>query len=415
MNRFKFTLVILLICIVQQHTSAQEHPNYLFQSGQQDSLYSSALNQYRTIYVQLPNDYHPESTKKYPVTFILDGEVFLPTLQDVHNYYSGGFIPEMIMIGISNSKNRTRDLTTSKIETKYGMPFTEPSGEGHNFLNFIEKDLIPYIDNKYPTTNYRTLIGHSYGGLLTIYTLLNKPQLFANYIAIDPSLDWDNQSLIKQANKIFSSKDYSDKSLYMSLSGQLHMQDASVTIDNVMQDQSDFTLFARSNIELSNIIKSQSKNKLNFYWEFFPKELHGTIPFPSIKNGLITLFTWYQMENTGKINDFDTPTNELLTIINHRAEKLQNHFGYQVPPYPEDLLNTLGYMNMEMQQLDKSKMYFEKYIQYYPNNANAYDSMADYYESIKDYKNALLNVKKAYALIKNDRYADRIKVLEGKL
>ncbi len=113
-------------------------------------------------------------------------------------------MPEMVVVGISNGKNRLRDLTTSTIETKYGLPFNEENGEAESFSNFIEKELIPYIENKYPVTNFRTLIGHSYGGLFAIYTLLKHSQLFANYLAIDPSLDWDGQKLLNEAKGLLA-------------------------------------------------------------------------------------------------------------------------------------------------------------------------------------------------------------------
>ena len=137
------------------------------------------------------------------------------------------------------------------------MPFQAENGAAANFSTFIESELIPFIENKYPVTNFRTLIGHSYGGLFTIYTLINHPQLFSNYIAIDPSLDWDNQKIIKQAQSKLASANYEGKSLFMSLGGQLHMQNAAITIDNVMEDSSSFTLFARSNIEFSNLVKTK--------------------------------------------------------------------------------------------------------------------------------------------------------------
>jgi len=46
------------------------------------------------------------SNKKYSVAIILDGEVFLPTVSDVQNYYSGGYTPEMVLVGISKGKKR---------------------------------------------------------------------------------------------------------------------------------------------------------------------------------------------------------------------------------------------------------------------------------------------------------------------
>lgn len=412
----KIVLTIGFVIFFQQFGNAQANQNRLFlqKVGVLDSLYSKILNESRKIYVQLPAGYNPAKSQKYPVVFILDGEVFLPTVSDVQNYYSGGFMPEMVLVGISNDKNRIRDLTPSTITSKYGMPFTDQNGEADHFSDFIEKELIPFIENKYPVTGFRTLIGHSYGGLFAIYELINQTGLFANYLAIDPSLDWDDQKLLKEAQEIIATQKYDNKALFMALSGQLHMQNSQITIDNVMQDTSEYTLFARSNIAFSNMVRQNPENGLSFQWKFYPHDLHGTIPFPSIMDGLISLFEWYQMENTDKINSFDTPKEELFSIIKYREKKLKEHFGYSEPPYPEELLNMSGYMNMDMQQPEKAKMYFELAIEFYPESANAYDSMADYYEAQGETANAIKYVTKAFELSGNDFYKKRIEGLKVK-
>jgi uncharacterized protein len=129
-------------------------------------------------------------------------------------------------------------------------------------------------------------------------------------------------------------------------------------------------------------------------------------------DGLIALFDGYQWEETDKFNSPETPKEEILKIVNDRANKLQSHFGYSVPPYPEDILIMSGYMNMDMQQPDKTKMYFELAINYYPQSANAYDSMADYYEAAGDIANAIRYVAKAFEISGKDQYKDRMKKLE---
>ncbi len=134
----KVTLLVIAFCgtiVLGNKVCAQNHQRsqFLQKVGALDSLYSKTLNEFRTIYVQLPASYSSEKNQKYPVVYILDGELFLPTVNDVQNYYSGGFTPEMVLIGISNDNNRVRDLTTSTITTKYGMPFNEKNGEADNF------------------------------------------------------------------------------------------------------------------------------------------------------------------------------------------------------------------------------------------------------------------------------------------
>lgn len=408
--------LVLLVLFAPALRAQVGHEQSVLQTvGILDSLYSEILDETRKIYVQMPTDYNPEQNLKYPVAFILDGEVFLPTVYDVQRYYSGGFSPEMVLVGISNDENRMRDLTTSKVTSMYGMPFNEPNGEAERFYSFLEKELIPYIEDNYPVTSYRSLIGHSYGGLFTLYALLQHSPLFANYIAIDPSLPWDDQKLLNEAKDVFGSYDFKNKALFMSLSGQLHSQNPAVTIDNVLEDSSDFTLFPRSNIAFSQLVEKNNQNGLQYDWKFYPNDLHGTVPFPSIMDGLIAIFDWYQWENTDRINSFDASIEELIDIVKYRENKLNSHFGYAVPPYPEDLLNMSGYMNMDMDQPEKAKMYFDFTLEYYPESANAYDSMADYFERQGDLANALKYVAIAYEKSGSEYHKTRMAELKEKL
>lgn len=401
------TVLLFLICFGVFQTAFSQS-DYIVKKGAIDSIYSTVLNESRKIFVEIPKDYDPESNYKYPVAFILDGEFQFNALQLVHGYYSGGFMPEMVLVGISNLNNRNRDLTTSKLDEETAPPYLQDTGGAETFTQFIEKELIPFIEEKYPVSNYRTLIGHSYAGLFTVNTLLKHSELFANYLAIDPSMDWDNQQLVKEAKEIIKTKSFKDKSLFVSLGGQLHMANKDITIDNVMKDTTELTLFARSNIEFTEHIKKSKNDGLQLYWKFYPNDLHGTIPLPSMRDGLIDLFSWYQMENINRFNDPETPVDELSAIIKNREQKLENHFGYPEAPYPDYLLNTLGYMSMDMGQPEKALFYFKLNTEYYPDDANSYDSLADYYEAQGDKENALQNVKKAYALSGSDYHKKRV-------
>lgn len=392
-NTFTILLCTLLFSSGQQ---ANAQSKYIIERGKVDSLYSDILQESREIYIQMPDSYDPGSTQKYPVVYVLDGESILDAASTVYSYYWGGFMPEMIFIGISNLENRDRDLLESSSE----------------FTSFLEKELIPFIESKYPVTTYRTLIGHSFGGLFTINTLLKHTDLFDNYLAIDPSLDRNDQELIKQSKEAFSSRSFKGKSLFISLGGQLHMQDYEITIDNVMNDSSEATLFARSNIEFTKTAEAFPQNELNLMWKYYPHDLHGTVPLPSIMDGLIFLFTWFQMEDTDKFNNPDTPVEELLVVIRNREKKLQEHFGYKVPPYDEGLLIMLGYMSMDMDLLERSLTFFLLGIEYYPSSANAYDSLADYYLAQDDFENALKYVSKAYELSGSDYHKERMKKFE---
>jgi len=415
MKQTQFRTFLIIAILFSFGSSGISQAGHLYEIGEKDSLYSDVLGEHREIWVQLPENYDPTSTRKYPVVYILDGGVQLLAVSTVCTYYWGGFMPEMILVGISNRTHRTRDLTPSEITTRRGSEFNQESGGAETFTRFIEKELFPFIENKYPATNYRSLIAHSYGGLFAVHTLIHHPDLFANYLAIDPSLDWDNQKLVKQSKEVLSSKSFQGKSLFMSLSGQLHMQNSDINLDNVMQDTSEYTLFARSSIDFSNLVNETARNELNYSWKFYEDDLHGTVVLPSVLDGLIFLFNWYPIRNTDKFNSPDTPLDELVHIIRSREQRLKEHFGYFEPPFDEGLLSMLGYMNLEWGEEEKSLAFFQLVIEYFPLSANAYDSLADYYIAQGDYENALKNVSIAYELSGADYHKNRMEELKEKI
>jgi predicted alpha/beta superfamily hydrolase len=65
----------------------------------------------------------------------------------------------------------------------------------HDYLAFVERELIPYIEARYRADpQRRALGGHSLGGLFGAYALLTKPELFQHYILSSPSL-WFHENV----------------------------------------------------------------------------------------------------------------------------------------------------------------------------------------------------------------------------
>ncbi|MGB0777917.1 MAG: alpha/beta hydrolase-fold protein [Flavobacteriaceae bacterium] len=399
-------LLVGSILMVNKQTIAQiSATQYRFV----DSIYSETLGESRDFWVKLPENFQKDSDEKYAVIYLLDGFSLESTLEAVYGNYWGHYLPHMILVGVSNRENRVRDLTTSQIQMRRGSAMNDETGGAENFTAFLEKELIPYIDSNYPTLDYRTLIGHSYAGLFTINMLINHQELFQNYIAIDPSLDWDKQKLLKQAEQKLSTESYEGKSLFVSLAAeQLHMWNADISMENVMEDSSEFTLFPRSIIEFSNYAESHKQSGLNFSWKVYPEDLHGTVPLPTMIDGLVFLFEWYQFKSPQKYNNPDTPVEELISLLEEQGKIYTKHFGVPTPPMIDEMLNGYGYMNMQMGQPEKAHMFFEMYIKYNPKNANAYDSMAEYYESQNDKENALKYLNKAFELSGDEYYKERI-------
>ena len=144
--------------------------------------------------INLPGSYKDSVNKRYPVLYVLDSQWDFPlvtTVAGAQNY--DGFIPEVIIVGIQwikkdpSVRTRERDFTPTHVNN-FSL-----SGGAPNFLAFIKKELIPFIDANYRTaSNDRTLMGSSYAGLFTLYTMFTETALFGRYILTGPSLWWDN-------------------------------------------------------------------------------------------------------------------------------------------------------------------------------------------------------------------------------
>lgn len=165
-----------------------------------DSLYSSALQEQRHIDIILPKEYDPAKPDRYEVLYCLEGvSDFVKT---EYNYLSGeGFIPQLILVGVLNTENkgmsnRDRDFTPTHTGGE--------TGGADKYLAYIKDELLPYMQKHYPVkSSGHTLYGGSLSGLMAVYTFLKEPTLFTSYIAVDPSLWWDNFWPVQYAAKRF--------------------------------------------------------------------------------------------------------------------------------------------------------------------------------------------------------------------
>ncbi len=379
-----------------------------------DSIYSKTLDSYQEFWVKLPENYNPKSKVKYPVIYLLDGFSLKRNLETVYDNYWGHYLPHMIIVGISNKTNRTRDLTTSVVKNRRGGAFNYETGGAEKFTSFIENELIPNIEKNYPTTKFRTLIGHSYAGLFTINVFSNHAHLFDNYIAIDPSLDWDNQKLLKKAKADLESQSFAGKGLFVAMAAeQLHMSDETVTMDNLRQNDSEFTLFSRSIVDFCDTASATAKlNGLRFVWKVYPEDLHGTVPLPAMRDGLVSLFKWYQFKSPPKYNNPETSIDEIRVLLNNQEVIYTKHFGTKTPPMIAELFNAYGYMNLQMEQPEKAFLFFDMAVKYYPESADVYDAMADYYIAQKNNEKAIEYVEKAYKISDSKYHKEKLDALK---
>jgi predicted alpha/beta superfamily hydrolase len=218
---FILSLVVLALYNPARAQSGTPLPKVEVPGSQVLKFTSTIVGQEYQLYINLPRNYLSDTTKTFPVVYLLDGQYDFPLFAGVYSdHYYDGFLPGLLTVGITwggphpNADSlRGRDFTPSHIEQ---MP---QSGNGPKFLEFIKKELIPFISSKYRVTDDRTLVGSSFGGLFTLYALFNDPSLFHRYILTSPSLGWDNNMLRPYETKYEEKGSSTPVRLFMGIGG----------------------------------------------------------------------------------------------------------------------------------------------------------------------------------------------------
>ncbi len=211
MKCFRFLLVLCYLSVTQLLVAQSEvsvDNRKPFSIGETIGFESDILGETRQLNIYLPQSYHDSTTKQYPVIYLLDGSededfIHIAGLVQFGSFSWIGMIPESIVVGIAN-EDRRRDFTYPTQNKRDRRDFPT-AGHSAAFIEFINRELQPLIQQEYRVSNTRTLIGQSLGGLLATEVLFKEPQLFDHYIIVSPSLWWDNESLLKATPKTITS------------------------------------------------------------------------------------------------------------------------------------------------------------------------------------------------------------------
>lgn len=269
--RCLFLAVIFLFCL--NNLFAQQSAKQI-SIGVTEQLNSKFLSETRTINIYLPEDYKEGDTTTYPVIYIPDGGVeedFIHVVGIVR-FNTQPWInrfPKSIVVGIENT-NRKRDFTFAVPNLdflekvgykKEDMPYY---GGSANYINFLEKELQPFIEKNYRGNKHTTIIGESLAGLLSTEILLKHTDLFESYIIISPSLWWGNESLLTSVDS-FQNKLNSKPNVYI----------------GVPAKNEDVRMYNDAEMLYKKL--SAIKN-IHLFFDYLPDELHSTVMHAAVYN-----------------------------------------------------------------------------------------------------------------------------------
>jgi len=349
-------------------------------------IHSKILNEDRVVWVRTPPGYQ-QSKSVYPVVYQTDAPGHVNEIGSTIDFLAEqGRLPPLIVVGITNT-DRTRDLTPSHADLKNrdGTVSAYPtSGGADKFLDFIQAELMPTIEKRYRTAPYRIFSGHSLGALLAIHTLITRPDLFDAYIAVSPSLQWDNESTLQQAQAFFAAHKELKKTLFFSLANE-------GSPPSPMGDA--FEQFRKT---------LEAGTPQGFAWvsERYPDEDHGSTVLRAHYAGLRTVFYDWQVPRDRKTGLLGGG----MTGIEQHYRGLSARFGYPIP-VPERTINDLGYQFLGSKDFSEAIAVFDRNVKLYPESANVYDSLAEGLEGAGRFEAAAQNVQRAIELAKKNNDA----------
>lgn len=257
MKTIFYASILFSIFLSCQNKTNSPYHNDPIPEHQTISIASDLLGEKRIINIWTPPNYK-NSNKHYPVLYMPDGGVqedFPHIANTLANLIEKKKIPPYLLVGIENTE-RGRDLTGYS-EAEYDKQFCPLSDGAKHFRNFLTQELMPEINKNYKTTSKTGIIGESLAGLFVMETFFLYPNSFDVYIAMDPSLWWNNHFLAKHADSLLQSLPQTNKKLWFAGSSA-----------------KDISIYTKS-VEKS--LKEHAPKQLRWQYENEPQEEHHTI------------------------------------------------------------------------------------------------------------------------------------------
>lgn len=262
----KTALFALAVCCAAVHSHAAELKSQTF------TLESKVLSETRRINVFVPAGHGGDAAAPLPVLYMPDGghaEDFPHVAETVQTLVAAGRMPPVLLVGIENTERR-RDLT-GPTEVESDKKIAPRVGASAAFRQFIRTELMPYIKTTYRTTNDTGIVGESLAGLFIVETLLLEPTLFDRYVAISPSVWWNNEALVRNAAARIKAMPATEKTVFLTSADE----------DNIHPGTA----------RLADALRANAPASVSWTYKPMPNERHDTIYRATEAQALETVYS----------------------------------------------------------------------------------------------------------------------------
>ncbi|WP_300978755.1 alpha/beta hydrolase-fold protein [Flavobacterium sp.] len=334
-----------------------------------ESFDSEKLAEKRAFTISLPPSYEKNTTKKYPILLLLDGDFLFDPFYGAISYgsYWDDF-PETIIVGIHQNHNDER-VDDSEFEETQGLP----AEKGAAFFEFIGQELLPYIEKKYRTAPFRMIAGlDTTAGYLNFFLYKENP-LFNAYLCLNPELaPLMEKRVAEQLNAAKSPVFY-----YLSTS------------------EDEIKKLAEPIKMLNDNIKKDNNPLVNYKFESFKDAGHYSQTLYAIPSALHQIFESYKPITSSEFsNKIAVLPSGYVDYLEKKYSVLNEALHLDVPIRINDFkaIEAAILKNNAFNELDQLAILADKY---YPKSMLAEYELALMYEKQEDYKKAMKRYQNA--------------------
>lgn len=271
---------------------------------------SRKLNSTRELKIKLPDNYDPESDLKHPVIIVFDAEyLFEPVAGQVSYQTYFDEMPQSIIVGVVQGKERFYDSYFDEVS---GLPIES----GNRFYNFVDQELIPYIDSNYNTSKFKVAIGHDLMGNFINSFLFHDTPVFQAYINLSPDFKG------AMSENVVTRLEWLENDVFY------YMATADEDINPI-----------RESVRKTNDhLKTLDNKHLTYYFDDLVGDSHYTLVSGAISKALDRIFELYKPLDNKELKEKALPYEGTLDdYIVDRYKRIDDLFGISKPISEEEL------------------------------------------------------------------------------
>jgi len=267
----------------------------------------------------------------------------------------------VVAVPTPSPRHHYRDFTPLTVD------YLPASGGAGNFLNFLNRELIPFIEANFRCLPFRILSGQGLSGLFSLYALLNTPESFGAYLATSPSIAFADRAILSLAENKFAKGGALDKFVFLAAGRELE------TVPAIH--------------DFEKILKKSAPPGLQWQCWFDDGEDQASIAFSGLYRGLKALYADWRFPS--ELADKGLPA------LQQYYKNLSQKYGYEIPLSEETLVKR-GTQLFQEQRFEDALRIFQLGVTAYPESIQAYYFLGFVCEKLKNLEKAKENYEMAF-------------------